>query len=61
MKVGSSVNWNLYDVAMVVTLSMIAVVAMAFLAPVLAHASSSGGGTLPWEGNVVELSGAIEG
>jgi type IV secretion system protein VirB2 len=61
MKVGSSVNWNLYDVAMVVTLSMIAVVVMAFLAPVLAHASSSGGGTLPWEGPLTTLENSIKG
>lgn len=53
-------GWSWSDVAMVVTLSMMSLMAMAFLAPVVAHASSSSSG-LPWETPLQTLQQSLSG
>lgn len=53
-------GWNLRDVAMVVTLSIMSLVVLALLAPVVAHASSSSSG-LPWETPLQTLQSSLSG
>ncbi len=55
MKLGDSANWNWHDVAMVVTISVMACLAMA----AVAHASTTTG--LPWETPLQTLRDSIKG